>query len=488
MRFLVPLVIIVVLGFFFRRDAYRPLADGLAAPLAHETRRKVIVLPLSSLGGRDAEQGREISANLVHRLVKTGLVDVAEFSLKQHARHRTPVAAEARLADSPQRRLGRSLGADVVVVGSFQPINEKKVRVNVRSIDVETGAILSATSGVVPNPFLSGAPPDTVQAVGSPIGRSPRTSSPAPPRSLRDTRTMRSGARTVPSDEALHRWGAAAGVMWGKLYLFGGVIPGGKVSHSLMEYDTRDAQWTAYPAKYHGRTGASVAVVRDTLYVIAGCKTTSTTSIVGVVESFDAGSHQWDYVIPLLKARTGVAAAAVHGRVYIIGGEAAGVSHSLVDVIRYGTRSNQNRNRMPTPRHNLGAAVIGGRVYAVGGERHGGYDFVGDLEIYDPRTDSWTIGAPLPMPVSRAGVAAVRGKLYVLGGLSGDGVHRSVFEYEPERDRWRERSPMPTPRWAAGTAVLDGNIYVVGGALDPSGTIAGVMEVYDPARDSWRSL
>ena len=91
------------------------------------------------------------------------------------------------------------------------------------------------------------------------------------------------------------------------------------------------------------------------------------------------------------------------------------------------------------------------------------------LEIYDPGTSSWTVGAPLLAP--RAGVSSVvaNGCLYLIGGEGNDADPRGIFDlneqYDPATNGWRSLPPLPQAMHGiTGAAYLDGWIYVPGGA------------------------
>lgn len=51
---------------------------------------------------------------------------------------------------------------------------------------------------------------------------------------------------------------------------------------------------------------------------------------------------------------------------------------------------------------------------------------------------------------------------------------------------WQTLAPMPTARQELATAVLNGKIYAIGG-YDSSGTPTNIVEVYDPATNTWSS-
>jgi uncharacterized protein (TIGR03437 family) len=136
----------------------------------------------------------------------------------------------------------------------------------------------------------------------------------------------------------------------------------------------------------------------------------------------------------------------------------------------------------------VSAAAIDDRVYVVGGYLENGSS--NRLFIYDPFTDTWSEGAPLPIAggVDHANVAALDGKLYFLGGIRiGEGFTTGrTFEYDPALNTWNERAPMPNPRGASGVAPLGGRIYVAGGLA--GGASVRDLEAFDPAANSWTVL
>jgi non-specific serine/threonine protein kinase len=184
----------------------------------------------------------------------------------------------------------------------------------------------------------------------------------------------------------------------------------------------------------------------------------------------------------------------------------------------------------PTERQEVAAAVVGEKIYVVGGLVSNGATAA--VEIYDPASDSWTTGPPLPLAVHHAMAAEQGGRLFVMGGFAisrGGAAIRDVFILED--GRWREGPPLRRPRGAGAAASVGGRIVVAGGIdgdrhvgpveiLDegawhdgapiPSlrdhlgaatqgsllfavggrrgGAHFGTFEVYDPAADRWSKL
>ncbi|GAA3779572.1 kelch repeat-containing protein [Plantactinospora mayteni] len=154
------------------------------------------------------------------------------------------------------------------------------------------------------------------------------------------------------------------------------------------------------------------------------------------------------------------------------------------------------------PRQEHSVAAVGGRIYVMGGilpNPAGGVTTTDRVEVYDPRHDSWSQAAPLPVAMNHPNVAAVGGRLYVLGGLSGGAswqALRDSFVYDPRTDRWTTLPPVPagTERGSAAMGVRGTRIYLAGGMRTltpgPGGlqdTVATVSS-YDVVTGRWATL
>ncbi len=134
----------------------------------------------------------------------------------------------------------------------------------------------------------------------------------------------------------------------------------------------------------------------------------------------------------------------------------------------------------PTVRQQAGIGAVNGIVYVIGG---GCGAVVNTVEAYDPVKDAWTTKAPMPTARDGVAVAVVNGILYAIGGSTSTGLTTAVEAYDPVLDAWSSRSPLPVPRGLASAGVINGIIYVVGGG-DGSSYTASVF-AYDAAADSW---
>jgi len=141
---------------------------------------------------------------------------------------------------------------------------------------------------------------------------------------------------------------------------------------------------------------------------------------------------------------------------------------------------------MNEKRQEVAVAERGGKIYVIGGIRGDG-STADTVETYDPVTDTWQFVAPLPEPLHHTTAASSGGKLYVIGGFFGLGfTPRSfTFEYDPEENVWRSKRPLPRSRGALAIAVMDGKIYAAGGS--PASRERD-FTVYDPVENRWSTL
>jgi hypothetical protein len=158
------------------------------------------------------------------------------------------------------------------------------------------------------------------------------------------------------------------------------------------------------------------------------------------------------------------AAAALGGSVYLFGG---GESVSMPSVVRVDPRtgSSSEAPALGEPLSDLGAVAIGGRAYLVGG--YTGTQFATAVFRYRPAT---TV-ARLPTGTRYAGVTAVGRTIYVAGGLTTAGATRAVYAVSLGGSV-RRIATLPRPEDHAALAALGGRLYLVGGrrvlAIDPT--------------------
>lgn len=133
-----------------------------------------------------------------------------------------------------------------------------------------------------------------------------------------------------------------------------------------------------------------------------------------------------------------------------------------------------------------------GRVYVFGGKNLSlpeVYQY--EVQIYDPTTDSWSLGAGMPNPCSLSeAVAMPDGMIYVLSGinetfnpLQPTGL---VQIYDPAADSWTAGSDMPERRYSgAAIAMSDDVIMYVGGSNPDASYTYSEVVYYSISDDIW---
>ncbi len=148
----------------------------------------------------------------------------------------------------------------------------------------------------------------------------------------------------------------------------------------------------------------------------------------------------------------------------------------------------------PTKRTEIAAVALDGKIYVVGGFRRPSITNMHDfaisraVEVYDPAANAWSVTTPLPEGRHHAGIAALDGYVYVIGGFAKSGFTvwhpvNTVYRYNPGTQKWRELKPMPTARGALGVSAYQRRIYAIGGYDGKQNSVA--TEIYDPKTDSW---
>ena len=228
------------------------------------------------------------------------------------------------------------------------------------------------------------------------------------------------------------------------------------------------------------RWGAAAGVVDGKLYVAGGYNPAS--GSVAVLEVYDPVTDTWQPLEPMPYARHGGGGAIIDGKLYVVGGE--GKTNTLL-VYDPNTDTWANGPSMSYARSSPAVAAVGGLLHVAGGCQGWCAPVTNVLEVYDPASNTWAIRAPMPdSGRAYAAVGVLNGLLYAMGGCCGydattsQAMAQAVEVYNPTSNTW---SAMTDHLVGSGNTagVINGKIYVAK-MPDP--------EVYDPATDTWEAL
>lgn len=130
-------------------DPYNGLARELRASAETGRVRRIAVLPFSPAGRPDAEGGLILSERLVSRLAGTGGLEIVERTLLDKVLEEQRLGTSGALDPRQAREVGRLLGVDAIVTGTFTQMADRRVEVHARLIDSHTARILGAATARV---------------------------------------------------------------------------------------------------------------------------------------------------------------------------------------------------------------------------------------------------------------------------------------------------------------------------------------------------
>ncbi len=191
---------------------------------------------------------------------------------------------------------------------------------------------------------------------------------------------------------------------------------------------------------------------------------------------------RWQALTNLSTAFGEVAAGVIGGTMYLVG--EGGTATLAYDV--HNRQWLGNKATRPFTGHHHAAEVVSGKLYLVGG-LDGGSE--GQLQIYDPGTNAWTLGAPMPWSAGSLSTAAIGGKIYAAGGITTGGFTvGNCAVYDPATDQWTALADMPDGGRNHTAAATDGTrLFAFGGRRGGNFVANGYdsLMIYDPQSDTW---
>ena len=142
------------------------------------------------------------------------------------------------------------------------------------------------------------------------------------------------------------------------------------------------------------------------------------------------------------------------------------------------------RRPLPGARDHVGCVAHAGRIHVVGG-RFNTFQYNTDLHhVYLPERDAWEERRPLPTSRSGHGMAVLKDRLFCMGGEGGRieqgrAIDAKVFgqmeSYDPVTDSWLSHAPMPIPRHAVASVTIGSTIFVAGGGAVLGGSVQSAV-------------
>ena len=165
-----------------------------------------------------------------------------------------------------------------------------------------------------------------------------------------------------------------------------------------------------------------------------------------------------------------------------------------------------NLTSIPNARQEHGTVALSNTTIAVVGGTNASesvFDSTDLLQLYDIPSNTWRTAAAAPFKVNHPNVAAVGGKLFLLGGLTNGGALpgntvnafalAQTGVYDPATDAWSELAPMPpgTERGSAITGVYGEMVYLAGGMSILADTYQDsltMVTAYNTTSNTWQRV
>ena len=270
-----------------------------------------------------------------------------------------------------------------------------------------------------------------------------------------------------------------AAVVDGKIYAIGGT------SKVTEEYDPATNTWTTKAAVPTGRSSLVTVAVQNKIYAIGGYDDEQVGTPIGKNEMYDPVTDTWATKTEMPTARGQMCANTVDGQIYVMGGlEWVGYykveESNKTEAYNPATNTWITKAELPYAVADVSSVVVGDKIYVLSSP----------IQIYDIKTDSWSIGSFLPEEQSDADALTIsdeqgRELIYIFGGGEKLIYSDLVQIYDPENDVWGVGSHMPTPRRGLAVVVVKNQIYALGGATCGGGdgvlgTLVSANERYTP--------
>jgi hypothetical protein len=253
------------------------------------------------------------------------------------------------------------------------------------------------------------------------------------------------------------------------------------------------AQWVPFspPDSVPDRTTHATVYdpLNDKIYMFGGTPDGRTESHVNLCQRYDPVVDTWTTMAPMPTPRGWMNAAYVRENVYIMGGY-SNTGAALAVNEEYIIAADSWTNRRPLPESvmcHMTGVWRDSLVYICGG-MDTYYDATRAVQVYNPFTDSWADGTPLPVEGDMGSAVIVGDTIYIpnaynrpSGVLWGRMLRGAINPASPTQITWLwDPERLGSNGWG-GTVSLRNKVYWLGSgvSLRDDATIGGW--VYDPA-------
>ena len=257
--------------------------------------------------------------------------------------------------------------------------------------------------------------------------------------------------------------------------------------------------WATVEAMPHPHVlGAATLLPNGQVLVTGGYTGGEISQVTQASDRYDPATGHWLDTAPFATATAAQGMSLLaDGRVLMTGGYRSGygvTNEVLGTALAFDPATNRWRSVADMPHlHGYHAQLTlpDGRVLVFGG-----YSSVADhdadgaddqVELYDPATNAWTIGATSPYYMANGTTTLLDdGSVLVAGGSSSNTNRNVAMKYTPATNRWTTRvgSFTDARRYQTATLLQNGKVLIAGGQ-GQDGRALRTASLYDPGTNSW---
>ncbi|MEK7767310.1 MAG: kelch repeat-containing protein, partial [bacterium] len=207
------------------------------------------------------------------------------------------------------------------------------------------------------------------------------------------------------------------------------------------------------------------------IYVVGGTQDGFARTNLQHILVYDPTADSWTQMASSIPSSThsdsvqgeGVGAARIDGTINLMGGQngMGHVNHRLYSYDIANDTWDGSHPDMPAPVAFAAVAAVAAKVYVIGGGTP--ITPTNKVQVFDPATDTWSLGASAPGPRRAAAGVVLGDRIYVLGGHDSAMTYDTVLVYDPSSNAWSTQSHFLKARLAFGAAAMDAAIYLFGG-------------------------
>lgn len=181
----------------------------------------------------------------------------------------------------------------------------------------------------------------------------------------------------------------------------------------------------------------------------------------------------WQTKADTLVSRDSVSAVAINNKIYV-----CGTDSYAIDEFDPVTNTWTFKTNIPNYSVNQSIAAVNGKIYIIGHT-----NAMYSLQMYDPVENTWQTKKPMNYPRINMGVVVLNDKIYAIGGYGSGNTSNTLEMYDTVTDTWVTKAPMLSSRYYFAASVANGKIYVFGGTGGPN--VSNQVEEYNPDTNTW---